>query len=184
MSEFKKLVETVLKNNGYSLKEYYTKSGNYTNDPQDAYDGEDEYYDWLDNQDYKEGYAVFVKKDEKGKDLFACADKTVPNDLEYTLTTDIYGDDPKYTPDVFEYGKVDTEEEAKQNAENFAKEWKQYHPEAETTIVKVYAKDEDGYEFHRTKEEVYPFENWDYGDYIEDQKFAAADAWWEDHKEE
>ena len=63
-------------------------------------------------------------------------------------------------------------------------EWKQYHPEAETTIVKVYAKDEDGYEFHRTKEEVYPFENWDYGDYVEDQKFAAADAWWEDHKEE
>ena len=43
MSEFKKLVETVLKNNGYSLKEYYTKNGNYTNDPQNAYDGEDEY---------------------------------------------------------------------------------------------------------------------------------------------
>lgn len=182
MSEFKKLVETILKNNGYDLKEYYTKSGKYTNDPQDAYDGEDEYYEWLDDQDYREGYAVFVKKDINGKDLFACADKTTPEDPMYNLTTDIDGNDPIHMPDVFEYGRVDTEEEAKQNAENFAQEWKQHFPETEVSIVKVYARDEDGYEFHRTKEEVYPFENWDYGDYLEGQEYAAADAWYDDYK--
>lgn len=182
MSEFRKLIEVILKNNGYDLKEYYTKSGKWTNDPQDDYDAEDEYYDWLDNQDYKEGYAVFLGKNNEGKDLFASADKSIPGDPEYIPTTDIYGGDIDL-PDVFEYGRTETEDEAKANAEQFAQEWKQHFPDANISIVKVYARDEDGYEFHQTKEEVYPYEDWNYGDYIEDQKLAAADAWWDEHNE-
>lgn len=169
MSKFRELVEGI-------MTEYYTKSGGYTNDPQDAYDGEDEYYDWLENQDYREGYAVFVGKDEKGRDLFATADKSIPDDPDYTQSTQILGEDPDL-PDVFEYSWNDKqgEEEAKRKAAEFSNEWAQHFPDAKTEIVKVYSRNEEGWEFHRTKEEVYPWEDWDYGDYLDDLRWSEAD---------
>lgn len=175
MSKFRTVVESI-------LKEYYKKNGGYTDDPQDAYDGEDEYYQWLDGQDYREGYAVFLGQNEEGKDLFASADKSIPDDPDYKPTTDIYGYDLDL-PDVFEYGRVDTEEEAKTNAENFAREWKEHFPDSNPTVVKVYARDEDGYEFHRTKEEVYPWEDWDYGEYLDDLRWSEADYRYDEMRE-
>ena len=173
MSKFREIVEGV-------MTEYYTKSGGYTNDPQDAYDGEDEYYQWLEDQDYREGYAVLLGKDENGKDLFATADKTVPNEPEYRPCTQILGGDPEL-PDVFEYswGNTKEEEDAKKKAEEFANEWKQIFPDAKTEVVKVYSEDEEGYEFYRSKEEVHPYEDWDYGEYLDDLRWTAAEEKWE-----
>lgn len=166
MSKFRKIVENV-------LKEYWGHN------PYDDDNGEDEYWDWLEEQEYREGYAVFLGKDSEGRDLFASADKSIPNDPKYTPTTDIYGGDPDL-PDVFEYGHVGTEEEeAKAKAESFAQEWKQHFPDASVSVVKVYCRDEDGYEFHRTKEEVYPFEDWDYNEYKDDSMWTAAETKWE-----
>lgn len=171
MSKFRTLVEGV-------LKEYWGHN------PYDDDDGEDVYWDWLEEQDYREGYAVFLGKDDKGHDLFASADKSVPEDPEYTPSTDVYGGDPML-PDVFEYSwnNAAEEEEAKKKAEEFANEWKQIFPDAQTEIVKVYSKDEDGNEFHRTKEEVYPFEDWDYNQYKDDLMWTAAEQKWESDNE-
>lgn len=175
MSQWRTIVESI-------LKEYVDKYGRYTNDPQDEYSGETEYENWLEEQDYLEGYAVFLGKDDKGNDLFAAADKSVPEDPEYRPSTDIYGGDPML-PDVFDYSWDNTaeEKEAKKKAEEFANEWKQIFPDAQTEVVKVYAKD-DGYEFHRTKEEVYPFENWDYGQWLYDKNERASIENWENNQ--
>lgn len=171
MSHWRTIVESV-------FKEYYDKYGRYTNDPQDEYDGEEEYLQWLENQNYKEGYAVFLRKDEKGHDVFATADKSVPNDPEYTPSTEIYGYDLEL-PDVFEYTSDKNEIDAKRKAEEFAQEWKQHFPQDNVEVVKVYSRNDDGYEFYRTKEEVYPFEDWDYSDYLADREATAAEMKWE-----
>ena len=67
------------------------------------------------------------------------------------------------------------EEEAKRKAAEFSNEWAQHFPDAKTEIVKVYSRNEEGWEFHRTKEEVYPWEDWDYGDYLDDLRWSEAD---------
>ena len=147
MLKFKKLAESI-------LKEYWGHN------PYDDEPDWDKYDEWLDMQDYNYGYAVFLGKNEEKEDVFALADKSGSGDPEYYRETYLmYSDDPTQL-DVFIYSPDNKEEEnkAKQQAENFANEWKQFFPNDTPEVVEVYARDEDGYPFYREKSDVYDLE--------------------------
>lgn len=162
MSHFRTLVEGI-------MNEYWGHN------PYDDDDGEDKYLDWLEEQDYRTGYAVYLGKDNEGEDVFATADKSIPEEPDYTPSTQIE------SQDVFEYkwNNPQEESEARRKAEEFANEWKEHFPDNSVELVRVYSKDEDGYLFHRTKQEVYPFENWDYDEYLDDKRATASEFNWE-----
>ena len=149
MSKIRSLIEKVLKEDNLPGSYDYWRTTNPADDDEDEY----EYEQWLDKQDYDEGYAVYLETSEKfGKEYASVeyyegqADWDKVNELTRV-------DEPNI---IMVWNTQEEAEKAKQEYLAATKE------QVEPKVVKVFANPEEGI-YYDDLQKVYPWE--DFQDY-------------------